>query len=261
MGKKNDFEWYTIFTIAGSFLLLGFVSILIGLVFGLMSSLLLKHFRSLTHSSATETLLLLIIGFLAYAISEVAEYSGIISLLTAGITMAHYTWYNLSPQGKTISSVTFSILGSAAEAFVFSYIGLCVFTYAPGNEGEQSDSDYTWSASFIGWMTAIIIVGRLIAVGIAHGTCTLCCRRGKPSDVSFRELTFISYGGMIRGAIAFGLVLKIPSGTDPETGKPEFRERGVVVTTTLAVVIITTVLFGTFMPLVQRKLFPDDLLA
>jgi len=66
----------------------------------------------------------------SYFLSEALEFSGIISLLSCGITMAHYTWYNLSPQGKTISSVTFSILGSAAEALVFSYIGLCTFTYA-----------------------------------------------------------------------------------------------------------------------------------
>ena len=52
---------------------------------------------------------------------------------------------------------------------------------------------------------------------------------------------------MIRGAIAFGLVLKIPEVIEDGS---EFRERRVIVTTTLAVVIMTTVLFGTFMPLV-----------
>jgi NhaP-type Na+/H+ or K+/H+ antiporter len=73
----------------------------------------------------------------------------------------------------------------------------------------------------------------------------------KESEISIPELTFISYGGMIRGAIAFGLVLKIPEGDD---GSGEFRERGVIVTTTLAIVIITTVIFGSFMPVVQRLL-------
>ena len=57
------------------------------------------------------------------------------------------------------------------------------------------------------------------------------------------------YGGMIRGAIAFGLVLKISDDVNEE-GEPDYRNRGIIVTTTLALVIITTVLFGSFMPVV-----------
>jgi len=63
-----------------------------------------------------------------------------------------------------------------------------------------------WSFSFIGWMTLIIIVGRFAAVWIVHFIFRFCC---KMKDIDVRELCFITYGGMIRGAIAFGLVLKI----------------------------------------------------
>lgn len=97
-------------------------------------------------------------------------------------------------------------------------------------------------------MVTIIIIGRLLTISIVQGLATLCRKKGKKVDVNLREVAFVSFGGMIRGAIAFGLVLKIPSGESE--GLPAFRERGVVVTTTLAVVIITTVVFGTFMPLV-----------
>ena len=78
----------------------------------------------------------------------------------------------------------------------------------------------------------------------------------KKRDIDCRELLFITWGGMIRGAIAFGLVLKIPDGEKTENinGKdvsvPIFKERGAIVTTTLALVIITTLFFGTFMPVV-----------
>mgnify|MGYP006104249763 FL=1 len=70
----------------------------------------------------------------------------------------------------------------------------------------------------------------------------------KNPDVTFKELLFVTYGGMIRGAIAFGLVLKIPD--LPAGDVNHFKERGVVVTTTLACVIFTTVVFGSFMPIV-----------
>jgi NhaP-type Na+/H+ or K+/H+ antiporter len=97
-------------------------------------------------------------------------------------------------------------------------------------------------------MMVIIIVGRLTAVWGVHFAISMCT---KEKDITVPELAFISYGGMIRGAIAFGLVLKIPEGDD---GTGEFKERGVIVTTTLAIVIITTVVFGSFMPVVQRAL-------
>lgn len=58
---------------------------------------------------------------------------------------------------------------------------------------------------------------------------------------------------MIRGAIAFGLVLKIPD--EPET----FKERGTIITTTLILVIFTTLVFGTFMKFSQRVFLPEHL--
>lgn len=146
-----------------------------------------------------------------------------------------------------MSSVAISITGSAAESFVFAYMGLCTFTYT---KSEHKVGEYPWSISFIAIMTAIIIVGRCIAVWTAHGLFKACC---KMKDIDINELLFITYGGMIRGAIAFGLVLKIDDtiGADGET---VFKERGCVITTTLACVIITTVGFGSFMPVVQKIL-------
>jgi NhaP-type Na+/H+ or K+/H+ antiporter len=205
--KNDEFTWSTPFTIMGNFIILALSSLAVGLVAGVISSLLFKWFRFLCHSAITETLLIFIIAMTTYFVSEAAQLSGIISLLTCGITMAHYTWYNLSPQGKTISSVTVSIFGSAAEAVVFAYIGLCVFTYYPGANSGEEEQTQKWSMSFILWMTLIIIVGRLLAVGISHFLLSMC---SKTKDVTLRELGFISWGGMIRGAIAFGLVLKIP---------------------------------------------------
>jgi len=96
---KDSFELdvATFFSIVGNFIMLALVSILLGLVSGIFSSILFKKCRFLCHSPITETLLIVIIAFISYMISESTENSGIITLLTCGITMAHYTWYNLSP--------------------------------------------------------------------------------------------------------------------------------------------------------------------
>ena len=61
---------------------------------------------------------------------------------------------------------------------------------------------------------------------------------------------------MIRGAIAFGLVLRIPSGNNTDNDKPESNEEGAVITTCLALVVLSTIIFGSLMPMLQRKLVP-----
>lgn len=113
----------------GSFLLLGFASLAIGIFYGLLASYIFKHFRFLSTSAIKETLVIFCFGYLAYATGEALHFSGIISQLTSGIVMAHYAWYSLSPQGKHMSSATFQFLGFGFEAFVFSYLGLTFFHY------------------------------------------------------------------------------------------------------------------------------------
>lgn len=134
------------------------------------------------------------------------------------------------------------MLGNAAEGFVYVYIGFCTFTFTKfENNGE---SKYPWSPSFISVMIVILVVGRCLGIWIAHMLPKLCSK--KKSVITASELGFISYGGLTRGAISFGLVLKIPDVGKNETGF--FNERGLLITTTLACIIFTTIVFGSFMP-------------
>lgn len=64
-----------------------------------------------------------------------------------------------------------------------------------------------------------------------------------------RELFFVWFGGLIRGAIAFGLVLRLES----ESGIAK-SHKDVIITTTLVLVIFTTIVFGSIMPLVSKCL-------
>ena len=64
-----------------------------------------------------------------------------------------------------------------------------------------------------------------------------------------KELIFIWYAGMIRGAIAFGLVLRIDD---------SFVNRNVIVTTSLSLVVFTTVIFGSTVGLISKCLIKKD---
>ena len=71
--------------------------------------------------------------------------------------------------------------------------------------------------------------------------------KNHPQPLTFKELFFIFYAGLMRGAIAFGLVLKI---------QPDFPDREVIVTTCLTLVVFTTVIFGSTTNLLGKCLLP-----
>lgn len=71
---------------------------------------------------------------------------------------------------------------------------------------------------------------------------------GAEKSLKFKECVFLSYAGMIRGAIALGLAIK---------AEDFFSEYEFVVASVLALVILSTLLFGSFMPIVAKFLLEE----
>jgi len=194
--------------IVGEFLSLFAGSLAIGIIYALLASYILKKMRFISVSAVKETLLIFCFGYLAYATGELCHMSGIISLLTSGVIMAHYGWYNLSPQGKHVSCVAFQVIGFGFEAFVFAYLGLSFFSYV-----DTNTMSYAWSWHFILVELFICCVARFTGTVILLYILVLLRHK---QQVSFKQVLFICYAGLIRGAIAFGLVLKLDSTLIPE---------------------------------------------
>ena len=199
---NSDITAATPFIIIGQFFLLGFVSVGMGIIFGSLTSLMFKHMRFLNHSPVMEMFIIFAMAMLCYYSTSSmyivgAEMSGIISLLVCGIFDGHYTWHNLSQQGKSTTPVVSAFIGAMMEAAIYSYIGIGLYSLIPT----------WWSWNFILYEFFIIVIGRIICVICTFYLFSCCCRK---KTIKFNELCFITYGGMIRGAIAFALVLKIP---------------------------------------------------
>lgn len=92
-------------------------------------------------------------------------------------------------------------------------------------------------------MLIICVAGRFIGT---IGIIKLCELFGYKSGIRFRDLIFISYAGIIRGAVAFGLVLRIDETVE---------HRSVIVTTSLALVCFTTIFLGSTVATMQKCLF------
>jgi len=107
-----------------------------------------------------------------------------------------------------------------------------------------------YSFSFISVMFAIVFFGRGLGTMGFISLLKLCgYEKGNPQRLRFKELIFIWFAGLIRGAIAFGLVLRIDG---------SYEGRNLIVTTCLALVLITTVLFGSTIGLIGDCLFKDE---
>jgi len=95
-----EVDAYAPFIILGNFLLLGVCSLLIGIFYAVICALLFKKVRLLTSSAINESLIVFCFGYMSYSTAELLHFSGIISLLTSGVVLAQYAWYNLSPKAS-----------------------------------------------------------------------------------------------------------------------------------------------------------------
>lgn len=126
------------------------------------------------------------------------------------------------------------------QGFIFSYLGLSFFSFA----------SLDWCPSLILVMLGICILGRFGGTLGVIGLLRLC---GYDSGIKWKQVFFIGYAGLIRGAIAFGLVLRIDAS--------KVDSRSVIVTTCLTLVVFTTVFFGATVGSMQAWLFPKESLA
>jgi NhaP-type Na+/H+ or K+/H+ antiporter len=154
---SEHLDWVTPLKILGDFIYLLFSSIMIGAFFGLISALMFKYSRLLTRSAIVECSLVFSFAYASYLVAELFSLSGIVTLLSCGIFMGQYTWFNLSPQAKQATSFSFQLISYMLEAFIFAYLGLGVFSFI----------SFDWSWKLFLAMFAIILVMRTIAtIGI-----------------------------------------------------------------------------------------------
>jgi len=234
-------NWMLYLTVIGNFFSLSLQSILIGVFFGFACSYITKVWRFYSHSAIAESGLFMCFALFGYFLSEVLELSGIVTLLTTSLILSHYAFFNLSPQGKEVTYVTFQTLGYVSEAIVFGYIGVSATYYFV-------KKPICWEfilAEFI-----IVIIGRFAGVYIAYYS-FICFPGAKENLLSFAQLSFIAYAALIRGSIAFGLILGIGADLDSNNGT-EMPIRDIMESSTCFLVIITTLVFGSFTPLMQR---------
>jgi sodium/hydrogen exchanger 8 len=142
----------TVIKAIGLFLFTTFASVSIGVLSGAGTALLFKHTR-LGDYPSLELALYLIMSYLPYLLAEALSLSGIMAILFCGIVNAHYTHFNLTPATQSTTQQCFRMFAFAAEALIFAYLGLAIFTF---------DHSFHWG--LVLWGMLGILAGRALNI-------------------------------------------------------------------------------------------------
>lgn len=179
------------------------VSILFGFGMGGVSCIIHKVFRDISHFAILETGLVFLMAITTYSICELpqVELAGIVAVFIFGITQSHYNRYNLSIESIEKAGFTFGVLGYICEAFILIYLGLSFDHF----QFETEMFVYAGLDFFLLLIARIIVTFFIIfAMQIIS--------RGK--SLTYRQGVLITLGGMIRGAIAYALIVKLSNEKD-----------------------------------------------
>lgn len=90
-------------------------------------------------------------------------------------------------------------------------------------------------------MIVIVTIGRFTSTLVLVKILDTCCCYN--SGIATGEIFFMGFAGLIRGAIAFGLVLRVDH---------SLPNRGLIVTTALTIVVFSTIFFGFFVGVISK---------
>uniref|UniRef100_A0A8C1DN16 Sodium/hydrogen exchanger n=1 Tax=Cyprinus carpio carpio TaxID=630221 RepID=A0A8C1DN16_CYPCA len=126
--NRHTFDGSALLKSLGVFLGVFSGSFAMGAATGVMTALVTK-FTKLRDFPLLETALFFLMSWSTFLLAEACGFTGVVAVLFCGITQAHYTYNNLSAESKSRSKQLFELLDFLAENFIFSYMGLTLFSF------------------------------------------------------------------------------------------------------------------------------------
>ncbi|KAF7205032.1 transcript variant X2 [Nothobranchius furzeri] len=216
--NTHKFDASAFFKSVGVFLGIFSGSFLMGAATGFVTALVTK-FTKLHCFPLLETALFFLMSWSTFLLAEACGFTGVVAVLFCGITQAHYTYNNLSEESTKRTKQLFEVLHFLAENFIFSYMGLALFTF----------QNHIFSPIFIIGAFVAIFIGR--ALNIYPLSFLLNLGRRDKIRGNFQHM--MMFAGL-RGAMAFALAIR-----DTAT-----YARQMMFTTTLLIVFFTVWVFG-----------------
>ncbi|KAF1665106.1 Sodium/hydrogen exchanger 9, partial [Aptenodytes patagonicus] len=221
--NPNAFDAAAFFQSVGNFLGIFAGSFAMGSSYAVVTALIsfmhLTKFTKLCEFPMLETGLFFLLSWSAFLSAEAAGLTGIVAVLFCGVTQAHYTYNNLSPDSKMRTKQLFEFMNFLAENVIFCYMGLALFTF----------QNHIFNPLFIFGAFVAVFVAR--ACNIYPLSFLLNLGRKQKIPRNFQHMMMFSG---LRGAIAFALAIR----------DTESQPKQMMFTTALLVVFFTVWVFG-----------------
>nr|XP_050860365.1 sodium/hydrogen exchanger 6 isoform X3 [Vespula vulgaris] len=215
---SGGFETVAFFQAFGDFVGIFSLSLFIGATMGCITALLTK-FTRVRDFPLLESALFVLMSYSTFLIAEASDLTGVVAVLFCGICQAHYTYNNLSPDSRQRTKHLFELLNFLAENFIFSYIGVSMFTFPK----HHFDPGFI----FAGFLCALL--GR--AANVYPLSFILNLARKPKISMNYQHMLF--FAGL-RGAMSFALAIR----------NTVSDARQAMLTTTSLIVILTVILQG-----------------
>ncbi|XP_077434506.1 sodium/hydrogen exchanger 6a [Vanacampus margaritifer] len=190
--NSHTFEVVAMFKSFGMFLGVFSGSFALGVATGVVTALVTK-FTKLRDFPLLETALFFLMSWSTFLLAEACGFTGVVAVLFCGITQAHYTFNNLSHESQDRTKQLFELLNFLAENFIFSYMGLTLFTF----------QNHVFNPMFIVGAFLAVFLGR--AANIYPLSFLLNLGRHNKIRSNFQHM--MMFAGL-RGAMTFALSIR-----------------------------------------------------
>ncbi|CAM4394148.1 unnamed protein product [Caretta caretta] len=197
--NTHAFDAAAFFKSVGVFLGIFSGSFMMGAVTGVVTALISflvfnsSKFTKLHCFPLLETALFFLMSWSTFLLAEACGFTGVVAVLFCGITQAHYTYNNLSVESRSRTKQLFEVLHFLAENFIFSYMGLALFTF----------QKHIFSPIFI--------IGAFIAIFLGRAAhiypLSFFLNLGRRHKISWNFQHMMMFSGL-RGAMAFALAIR-----------------------------------------------------
>ena len=197
--------------ITSSFITSPLGGVLVGYFVGVISCL---HYRWTNHHTS-----IMIMAALSFTFAHMFGFSGIISLITYGLTQERYTFQNMTARDQINANNIVHGFAVVFESILYLMLGL-----------EMTDhfGDLTTYYVFCLLTLAAILIARALVILLVVNI--LNCFRSQPIDLRWQSIIFL---GGLRGAIAYAMVVNY---------KNKFKEMFLIAT--VFIIVVTTLING-----------------